>query len=188
MALYTLPPHVSYVTPAPTSAATPRVTAHELRTACQGTPIPEAASYGGTVHPLVVVYRGDTAWILDNDTYDINAKWYGDEWHGPIQLVVCDGLTQEVEVDSCGTYARQSDGAVGEILRYRNFDVVRVVVARTGKTLQSRTFYGDTPTCAASMSGVENPDSNPPWRISGTDPDTGAINAYAVSVSTQKVK
>jgi hypothetical protein len=176
-------------TPVPTPTPVPQPTRAELLAACsKGTPIPEAAKYAGTVHALVVVYSGDTAWILDNDVYDINAKWYSDDWPGPIQLVVCDGLAQEVKVGSCGTYTRTSDGALGEIVRYRNFEVVRVVVAKTGKTLQSKTFSGNTPTCATSIYDVDNRDSNPPWKISGTYADNDGINAYAKAVSTQKVK
>jgi len=143
------------------------------------------APYAGRAHPLVVVDEwGD----LDPISFGINAKWFDGAWPGPIQLVVCVSPEQQVLLESCGMYSRASDGAQGEIDLYRNFKLVRVVVAKTGKTLQSKTFYGDTPTCATSISGVDNPDDSPPWILSGTYADTDQINAYATAVSKQKVQ
>jgi hypothetical protein len=176
-------------TPVPTPTPPPPVTEHELAAVCaKGTPILGAAKYAGTVHPLVVLYRGDTAWTLDSGTYDINTRWDSYDWPGPIQLVVCVSPEQQVLLESCGMYSRASDGAQGEIDLYRNFKLVRVIVAKTGKTLQSKTFYGDTPTCATSISGVDNPDDSPPWILSGTYADTDQINSYATAVSKQKVQ
>ena len=175
-------------TPVPTPSPVPTVTTQELRFACsKGTPIPATAKYAGTVHPLVVVYHDDKAWILDNDVYDINAKWYGDDWPGPIQLVVCDSLQKAVRVGSCGSYKRKSDGVVGQIVRYRYTEVVRVVIARTGKTLQSKTYYGSTPACKSTLSIPAS--GPPPWKIFGDDVDAvAAINKYATAVSKQKVQ
>lgn len=190
-----------YATEAPTVAPTPTPvplpTDDELIAACAaGTPIPEAAAYTGAVHPLVVVWASDenNQWIPDisGDTsgglsYDIDSKWLDGSWPGPIQLVVCVGLDQNVKLDSCGTYQRQSNGVTGSVIRYKIGELVRIVVAATGKTLMSKTFYGTLPTCASEfdtpmMSG------DPPWELDGDYPDIGAINTYATAASTQTVK
>jgi hypothetical protein len=174
-------------TPVATPTPTPKATADEIKAACAGKPVLEAAKYAGTLHPLAAVYwsgASDGAWTLDH-VYDIDAKWFGDLWPSPIQLVVCVGESKEVRVSSCGTYRRSSDNVVGQLVRNRLAEVVNVVVASTGKTLQSKTFYGTTPKCAFD---VEILGGNPPWAIHGTAPDDVAINQYATSVSTQAVK
>jgi hypothetical protein len=177
--------------PTPKPKVTPNpITEGALKEVCKGTPVPAADPYGGTVHPLVLVTAMPAAgmWDLYKTLFDIDAKWYDNEWPGPIQLVVCVGYSQLVKVDSCGTYTRQSDGARGQMIRYKRSSTVRVVVAQTGKDLQSKVFYGPVPACAKTLSNVDNPDGAPPWKISGYDADSGAINAWAVSVSTQVVK
>ncbi len=157
---------------------------------CKGKPIPAAAKYGGTVHPLVIVGRG--YWYLEPSVsyghggYDINVKWMDDLWPGPIQLVVCVDDAKSVKVGSCGTYTRKSDGTVGEIVQYRYTQKVRVVVARTGKDFQYKTLAGSTPTCAASLSLPAS--GPPPWDFYGDYPTIEVINTYATSVSKQKVK
>ena len=188
-------PGRSTPTPRPTPTATPTptpaplVTEDELAAACKGTPIPRAARYAGTIHPLVVVaYEPDEAWVVDSSTssYDINARWDDGLWPGPIQLVVCVDGAKTVKVGTCGSYKRFSDGEVGQIIRYRYTTKVRVVVATTGKDLQYRTFAGTTPQCASSLS---LPGSGPPpWVMYGDGVSDDVINAYATSVSTQKVK
>jgi hypothetical protein len=85
-----------------------------------------------------------------------------------------------VKVGSCGYYSRRSDGKNGQVIRYRNAEVVRVVVARTGKTVQSKTVYGSTPTCSDTL---DDPGGSPPWRIYGDDVDDTAINKFATTVS-----
>lgn len=166
----------------------------EIISACaNGTPIPEAADYAGVVHPLVVVGLGlgsalSSALSVDDNSYfykyDIDAKWHNNSWPGPLQLVICVGEVQQVRVASCGSYTRDSDGAVGDVTLNKWIIVVRVVVASTGKTLQSQTFSGSIPTCdlAYAVSG------DPPWDIYGSFPDTSTINTYLTSVSTQAVK
>ena len=167
----------------PTTGAFPTrpLTERELKAACNGTRIPRAAKYAGTVHPLVVVFGG----AVSADDFAINAKWGSGTWPGEIQLIVCVGPQKHVNLGSCGTYIRKSDGRVGQVIRYRHAQVVRVVVARTGKTLQSKTFYGSTPTCAKSL---PDPGTSPPWRFYGNNVSDNAINKYATSVSRQKVK
>lgn len=152
-------------TPLPTPTPPPPVTEDQLAAACAGTPIPGAAAYSGSLHPLVVNYvdaAGD--WAVDNDKYadsfyPINAKWHDETWPGAIQLVLCVPSDKDVKVGSCGTYKRASDGRVGQVIRYRESITVRVVVALTGKTLQSKTFYGNVPACSKSL---PDPGSNPP--------------------------
>jgi len=169
--------------PTPRPTPTPPVTEDELVAACTGTPIPHAAKYGGTVHPLVVVSE---RWGVDSD-YDINAKWDEGRWPGPIQLVVCrPDDANAVKVGSCGSYTRKSDGEVGQIIRYKYTEKVRVVVARTGRDLQYKTIAGSTPTCAASLSLPAS--GPPPWDYYGDYPSVDAINKYATAVSKQKVK
>jgi len=175
-------------TPQPTLAL--RVTEDDLMAACTGTPIPHAAKYAGTVHPLAVVGRGQ--WYREPSVsygdggYDINIKWIDDLWVSPIQLVVCVDDAKSVKVGSCGSYTRASDGAVGQIIRYKYTQKVRVVVARTGKELQYKTLAGSTPQCAANLSIPAS--GPPPWKYYGDYPSVAAINSYATSVSTQKVK
>ena len=176
------PTPVPTPTPEPTPTPTSPVTEDELAAACKGAPIPDAAKYAGTVHPLVVA----TVSGVDTYSYDINAKWENDLWPGSIQLVLCVDDAKTVKVGSCGTYKRASDGEVGEIIRYRSTVKVRVVVARTGKDLQYRTLAGSTPACATSLSLFAS--GSPPWGMHGDDVSDDAINAYATSVSTQKVK
>lgn len=159
--------------------ASPRPNVADLVSSCGGTPVPGAAEYAGTVHPLVVVSGGRLASPLD-----INLKWLNGLWPSPLQLVVCLDAELAVRVESCGSYTRGSDGVVGEVIGYQYAQALRVVVATTGRTLQSRTFYGMTPVCADTLS-VLGP---PPWKIYGDHVSADTINQYATSVSTQPVQ
>jgi hypothetical protein len=153
-----------------------------LNGACDnGNPVPWAADYAGKVHPLVVT---EGTQIKTAGDVDINSKWYDNSWPGPIQLVVCLDGEKAVMVDTCGSYTRESDGVVGELDRYRWVQVIRVVVAETGKTLQSETLYGNTPACSESALVGDGP----PWKEYGSHVSGEAINQYATSVSTQAVK
>jgi len=165
---------------APTPTPAPTVTEAALVSACAGRNVPQAATYGGTVHPLVVVDRdGD----IGTPPYEINMKWIFDEWLSPIQLVLCVDDPVAVKVGSCGTYTRRSDGVAGEIIRYKYTQKVRVIVAATGKQTGYKTLAGDTPSCAKSLSlPISGP---PPWNYYGGLPSDEAINTYAVSVSTK---
>jgi hypothetical protein len=162
----------------------------ELVAACvTGTPIAGAAKYAGTVHPLVVVQEGNPGdWLVDDYApyigFDIDNKWVDNSWPGPIQLVVCIDNSPAVKVDSCGTYTRD-DGVTGEVIRYKDANVVRILVASTGKLLQSKTFYGTVADCPTNFVDVDDP----PWSAWGPPPDNdAAFNAYATAVSTQAVK
>jgi hypothetical protein len=180
----------------PTATPTPSVTEDELIAACdKGTPIPEADTYTSAVHPLVVLYYEptgpDSGWILSsyaaNHSYDINTKWELDGWPGPIQLVVCAGAEKPVKIGGCPYTYKRTDGKVGTIIRYKQTITVRVLVASTGKTLQSKTFTGSSPGCADSITTDDLRD-NPPWHLIGAAPADSTINGYATTVSTQKAK
>ena len=162
----------------PTAAPTPSTA--DLVNACGGTPVPGAAPYAGTVHPLVVVAGGQ----ISVAAFTINGKWVGGLWPGPVQLVVCVDAETAAQVASCGSYTRGSDGASGEVLAYTYSQAVRVYVATTGKWLQSQTFTGSAPTCAQTLS-VAGP---PPWKIYGPHVSADTINTYATQVSTQTVQ
>jgi hypothetical protein len=158
---------------------------------CAGTPLDGAAAYGGSVHPLVVAYAEGTDWIVGGGStatrdFAINDNWSGEIWPSPIQLVACVGTEQSARYDSCGTYTRDSDGVVGQVLRFKENVTVRVVVASTGKTLQSKTFSGDVPSCADTITNWVGED--PPWNIYGSSPEDSAINTWVTAVSIQKVK
>ena len=186
-------------TPAPIPVPTPGYgAALALAAACNGTPVPWATPYAGTVHPIVLAIPQPwpqtftDPWYISDDLgyggqYDVNIRWYKGTWSGPIQLVGCvDYRPDPVKIGSCGTYKRASDGVTGEVLLYRFSVSVQIVIARTGETLQSDTIYGSTPKCTKSFSSTEG--VAPPWVEYGTSPDVDTINAYALSVSTQKVK
>ena len=175
--------------PTPAPASTPSVTEEQLAAACSGRAIPSAAPYAGKVHPLVVI----DAWLGDDvDTvYGINKKLAGGVWASPsIQLVVCVPYDQNtsVKVGSCGRHwKRQSDGVVGELVKQRYKMKIRVVVARTGKTLQTKTLYGSTPTCGGKFSSLDL-SVKPPWKGYGSEITVAQINKYATAVSKQAVK
>jgi hypothetical protein len=167
--------------PNPTPAEWSSVPQDALAAACGGTALPYADAYAGTVHPLAVMVDGGASGSYGSGDFDINDKWYTNiGWPSPIQLVVC--VTQQyVTLGSCGTYKR-SDGVVGKVVRERDVEKVRVIVALTAEVLQSKTFYGSTPACAKNVTIPSDP---PPWTISGNMVDLATINDYATAVSTQ---
>ncbi len=188
--------------PTPTPAPTPSAE-DQLAAACDGTPVPWAAPYAGDVHPLVVI---DTGWlytlvtVLDRQPqaedivrhwYPINEKWLNGAWTGPmIQLIVCDpGNTDAVKVDSCGTYTRKGDGVTGRLLRWKWTAKIRVVVARTGETLQTKVISGAVDTCPGTYSSAYGDLSgDPPWKLRPHEVTVEQVNAYARTVSRQPVK
>ena len=170
-------------TPLPTPTPTPAITESQLTAACKGKAVPQTAKYGGTVHPLVLATAEGSGWTIGSD--EINDDWLTDTWPSPIQLVICQNAEQAVKVGSCGSYTRPGTRTVGQVIRYREAITVRVIIAKTGKVLQSKSFYGSTPTCADQ---ITDPGGAPPWRIYGSDPDDAAIAKYEGAISTQKVK
>jgi hypothetical protein len=102
-----------------------------------------------------------------------------------IQLVICPESAEAKPSGSCGTYAK-SDGVTGELIRLRDKTVVRVVVAKTGKRLQSQALYGALPGCPATRSVSLS--AAPPWHILGDSVTLDQIGEYATKVSKQPVK
>jgi len=171
---------VSTPTPVPTP---PMLTDEQLAGACSWAAVPGAAKYSGKVHPLVVAFA-DNGWYVDAGyRYSINSNWYTQTWSGPIQLIVCVGPRTVHKIGSCGTY-KSASGQVGTLYRYKFSETVRVAYATTGKTLQSKTFYGSTPACGKQVHLDDN--HAPPWQVYGTEVSDSAVNAYATAVSTQK--
>jgi hypothetical protein len=167
---------------------TPGITTEQVSDICvNGNPIVAATKYGGKVHPLVLVNEVVAGWLVDEmgDRYAIDKKWSAGEWANDLQLVLCVGSQGAKNKGACSaTYRRESDGATGKVVRYAYYQTIRVLVASTGKTLQSKTLSGSTPKCSAKVS---IPATGPaPWKIYGAEVADSAVNAYAVSVSTQK--
>lgn len=184
------PTPVPTPTRVPTPTPIPSFTDMQLQDVCGGMALPQAAPYAGTVHPLVVarpsIVEGE--WVVEDGvgeySYAINMKWSAASWAGAIQLVVCaDNTVDGVKSGTCGSYKRSSDGKTGQVILLKQAVAIRVVVARTGKTLQSKTLLGSAPKCSKTMDiGYDDP----PWYEYGGDVTEAMVNAYAVAVSTQK--
>ena len=178
------------IAPTPTAAPTPLPTPDpetELVGACYGEPVAWAAPYAGNVHPLVIAgphgKAGVWSWLPD---YDINGKWRDGEWASPaIQLIVCPEPAKPKPGGSCGTYT-MVEGVTGELLRLRDAVKVRVVVAQTGKTLQTTTLVGPKTKCPASTGMVVG--AAPPWSFLGDNVSLDQIDEYAAKVSKQPVE
>jgi hypothetical protein len=201
---FATPAPVPTVRPSPTPTPTPPPTPEdELAAACDGTPVPWAAPYTGKVHPLVVVDT-DALYRIEKVTkreaqpgeivskyYPINKKWINGQWTGPmIQLVICDpGDESTVRAGSCGKYTRQSDGRVGKLIRRYWTKKVRVVVAATARTLQTKTVSGTVPKCPGTYSSAFGDLSGkPPWFIEGPEVTDEQISKFASTVSKQPVR
>lgn len=182
--------------PTPTSRPTDPLAQSEaqLEAACSGTPVPGAAPYGGGLHPLVVVVGEPGRWSIDwQYTWpDFNGRWFAGTWGGPVQLIAC-VTSQTVTLGSCGNYTRQSDGTTGEVIVQGTEDNVRIVVASTGETLQSKTIHvstggeGDSPWNSYCLGSFPESDftGSPPWSISGGGVSAEDVSAYLQAVSTQ---
>jgi hypothetical protein len=141
---------------------------------------------------MVVVWSpNEGEWQVDDlgdvqpTIYDIDQKWFDNSWPSPIQLVACVDNGSSVKVGSCGTYTRQGGGESGELIRWKSAQTVRILVAKTGKRLQSQVYYGAILACPTDFQDMDSP----PWDVYGPEPDDQAqINAYVSAVSTQKVK
>ncbi len=174
-------------TPVPTPTPAPLIpSTAELGTACSyGTAITASEPYAGSTHPVGVVYLSEDSksWNADSD------YWLGETFSalsGPAQLILCIGLQHEVRVSSCGSYRRDSDGKIGEVIRYKVGIDLRIRIASTGKLLKDNTFYGSIPTCSDRIVGIS--DSAPPWRLTGDYPDYDAVNSWINDWTTKSVK
>ncbi|MGZ5429566.1 MAG: hypothetical protein ACXWFS_11200 [Thermoanaerobaculia bacterium] len=74
------------------------------------------------------------------------------------------------------------------MVKYRYKSKIRVVVAKTGKTLQSKILYGSIPPCGGSKGYSLDLDVKPPWKEYGFAVTTAQVNTYATTVSKQTVK
>jgi hypothetical protein len=93
-----------------------------------------------------------------------------------------------VTAGSCGrNWKRKSDGVAGELLLERYKMTIRVVDAKTGKTLQTKALFGSVPTCGGKFSSLDL-SVKPPWKGYGSEVTVSQINQYATAVSNQPVK
>jgi hypothetical protein len=154
----------------------------ELFSACyDGTPVPGAAPYGGKVHPLVVVDMNN-GWLAYDVEVNEGFRVGGWPWPTPIQLVVCARHDEKV-VGSCGLF-KTEDGEVGEVVRSQDKVTFRVVVAETGKTLQTKVLSSPAPKCPGTKFWTTG---NWGWTL--TNPvSVEQIDKYAMAVSKQKVE
>jgi hypothetical protein len=181
------PVRTSPPTPTPTPLPTP-APEDELIGACHGKPVAWAAPYAGKVHPLVIAgpWGAPRAWDRIDPDLGPNQRWSGGEWTNEmIQLVICPESADPKPSGSCGIYSLVED-VTGELIRLRDKVVIRVVVAQTGKRLQSQALYGPVPACPATQ-GVPL-SATPPWHILGDSVTLDQIGEYATKVSKQPVK
>ena len=172
------------VTDPPTEPTTADLTMGDLVGVCSNFPAAGAAPYNkGRSHPVVVV---DATIQSLNSTYDINSSWFASSWPSPIQLVVCVGADGRKSAGSCGLYKRASDGKIGTLIKYKHSRTLTVIVAGTGKKLQTKVLYGPVPNCDQTES--VSMDAAPPWGIYGSVVSDAAINSYAMAVSKQLSK
>jgi hypothetical protein len=152
-------------------------------TCFHGTPVPGAAPYAGKVHPLVVMDM-DNGWLAYDVDINQGFRETGWAWPSPIQLVVCARHEQDArKVGSCGLY-KTEDGEVGEVVRYQDRLSIRVIVATTGKSLQTKILSGPVPTCPGTKSWTSGS-----WGWTLKDKVTAQqIDEYARTVSKQPVK
>ncbi len=154
----------------------------ELFDACYAaSPVPGAAPYAGKVHPLVVVDM-DNAWLAYDVAINEDFRSNGWPWPSPIQLVVCAHHDEKV-VGSCGLY-KTEDGEVGEVVRYQDKVTFRVVVAETGKDLQTKVISSPAPKCPGTKFWTTGAWG---WKLMGkvTDEQT---NQYVAAVLKQQVE
>jgi hypothetical protein len=149
------------------------IEAQLIKSCASGSPIPAAAKYTGSGHPVMELMYGGT--------WELNAFAVDGElavgYPKPIQLVACIGTKKTVKIGSCGTYQESGTGKVGTLLRYHYLMNITIRNAKTGKVIKTKALYGSTPSCSG---GFTYYGDNPPWRIYGSDPD---YNKYVESFS-----
>lgn len=146
--------------------------------------VPGSAPYAGDAHPMAFLYRSkDTS---DDWEFDI-AKSYADSQlenstifsppdsgnpllftdTSQVQLVVVVVEQSSASAGSCGSYKRQSDGKVGELLRGVDVITVTIRAAVTGRVIATRTFTSSPPSCPQSFTYTVGTDfsGDPPWTI-----------------------
>jgi hypothetical protein len=154
------------------------VTEYLVATCNDGTPVPGAAPYAGSVHPVLVMNMDewDFAYVAINRDFP---GPYGWSWASPLQLVVC-VEREEKRVGSCGLY--KSGNEVREVFRDQATATIRVIEAATGETLQEKVLKHAAPKCPKKFTATPGY-----WVL--VDPVTDEqIDEYATSVSTQQVE
>jgi len=113
-----------------------------MRSVCVGQGVEAAASYtpGPGKHPLVILY--DESGLVHYWNNNVPAAWQ------PMgirftELVVCVSEGEQI-VEVCGPYYSGGQRAP-DITRYRYTATIRLVAAKTGRTVATRTFYGSYP-------------------------------------------
>jgi hypothetical protein len=173
------------VTPSPQPSPSPE---EELIGACHGRAVAWAAPYAGRVHPLLIAgpWGIPGAWDWINPDLGVNQKWSEGEWTGSmIQLMVCPEPAEPVADGSCGIY-HSGTGESGQLLRFKEALMIRVVIAQTGETLQSQELLGPGQDCPASRVILGN--DPPPWSLLGKSVTLQQIADYAAKVSAQPVE
>lgn len=171
----------------------------EMAAACKsGTPIPEAGAYTGSAH-FVVFEESDpywfssADWVPDDSLPDTGALSSAQHstvrsvftHNDPVQLVACRSVSPEKKY-SCGDYAR-TDGVHGEVFLNALEDTIRIVVAQTGGTLESKVFTSATPDLSNCEQYYSSPAGTPPWGMRYHKVDRSAELDYVLSVATQPV-
>lgn len=136
-----------------------------LSPVCEGHGLQQAAAYTAGSDPspiyICVLQQVDLwdVWDLgleDDQPEELPPEWRpegpGEAWHGNIksikdlQLVAC-VVEEQTEYGTCGPYRATASGGGVTIPSYWKRLQIRLVEARTGKEVASRTFVGDYPTC-----------------------------------------
>jgi hypothetical protein len=132
------------------STATPRpeIDLAQVKTACtDGTPLPNAAQWrGGKINQYAVAVSANGSWGLVETDGAVEIV-SGENWHAfvndivlsptTVQIIVCQ-LETITLTSECGPY-EPGDGYVDQ---WTGSEQVRVIVAGTGKTLDTKTFVG----------------------------------------------
>jgi hypothetical protein len=150
-------------TPTPTAVPTPtprpEPTVAELVAACaKGTPIREAVPYAGTTHSYLTgqASKDDPAWSFtefgnDHTTTDYVPGDLAKKGMSPLQLVICEYDNAPLKSGGSGDYCYYSGGGSQlQVTLFQDSETVRILVATTGKTLESKTFIASD-TCPATM-------------------------------------
>jgi hypothetical protein len=116
--------------PTPTPVPTP--TLAQLQAACgTGTPIPEAIPYAGSVHSYTVGKSG----IQDGGV------WAFADFDAPFQIIICEYDNADIQLPGYCWYS-DNTGKQYQLGLVEGSETVRVLVARTGETLGTKTLSG----------------------------------------------
>jgi hypothetical protein len=165
---------------------------HQFAGVVAGKGVPEAAAYAGYRHPMVFI---GLSWE-SSINQEVN---FHPAVSPPINGALLPKFVSEVQLvgyvtdralpaGSCGEYTRRSDGMKGEVLHTTAVTTVRVIVARTGQTIATRTFIGKEAECPESTS---EPTGNPPWTFDGIPPayrESDAVTHWVDSLLTGPVR